>query len=160
VSIFNIIASTDENTVVAEYEPEYNARSESYQTEAQLENEFIRILTIQGYEHIKINNEKALVTNLRAQLEKINSFTFSDNEWNRFFRENLANENEGIIEKTRKIQDDHIQILKREDGSTKNIYLIDKNHIHNNRLQVINQYEENADNSQFSIISKVNSLSR
>ncbi|NLD88077.1 MAG: type I restriction endonuclease subunit R, partial [Clostridiales bacterium] len=140
MSIYNIIASTDEATVVAEYAAEYNVRPEKYQSEAELEREFIRQLTSQGYEHLNIHNEAALIENLRKQLELLNGFAFTDSEWNRFFTECIANTNEGIVEKTRKIQDDHIQILKRDDGTTKNIYLLDKKNIHNNRLQVINQY--------------------
>ena len=142
MSIYNIVASTDEATVVAEYAAEYNVRPEKYQSEAELEREFIRQLTSQGYEYISVHNEAALIENLRKQLEILNDFTFTDSEWDRFFTECIANTNEGIVEKTRKIQDDHIQILKREDGTTKNIYLLDKKNIHNNRLQVINQYEE------------------
>lgn len=142
MSIYNIVASTDEATVVAEYAAEYNVRPEKYQSEAELEREFIRQLTSQGYEYISVHNEAALTANLRKQLELLNDFTFTDSEWDRFFTECIANTNEGIVEKTRKIQDDHIQILKREDGTTKNIYLLDKKNIHNNRLQVINQYEE------------------
>ena len=142
MSIYNNVASTDEATVVAEYAAEYNVRPEKYQSEAELEREFIRQLTSQGYEYISVRNEAALKANLRKQLELLNDFTFTDSEWDRFFTECIANTNEGIVEKTRKIQDDHIQILKREDGTTKNIYLLDKKNIHNNRLQVINQYEE------------------
>src|SRR5690554_690049 len=142
MSIYNIVASTDEATVVAEYAAEYNVRPEKYQSEAELEREFIRQLTSQGYEYISVHNEATLIANLRKQLELLNDFTFTDSEWDRFFTECIANTNEGIVEKTRKIQDDHIQILKREDGTTKNIYLLDKKNIHNNRLQVINQYEE------------------
>lgn len=142
MSIYNIVASTDEATVVAEYAAEYNVRPEKYQSEAELEREFIRQLTSQGYEYISVHNEAALTENLRKQLELLNDFTFTDSEWDKFFTECIANTNEGIVEKTRKIQDDHIQILKREDGTTKNIYLLDKKNIHNNRLQVINQYEE------------------
>lgn len=142
MSIYNIVASTDEATVVAEYAAEYNVRPEKYQSEAELEREFIRQLTSQGYEYISVHNEAALIENLRKQLELLNDFTFTDSEWEKFFAECIANTNEGIVEKTRKIQDDHIQILKREDGTTKNIYLLDKKNIHNNRLQVINQYEE------------------
>jgi type I restriction enzyme R subunit len=142
MSIYNIVASTDEATVVAEYAAEYNVRSEKYQSEAELERDFICQLTSQGYEYISVHNEAALIENLRKQLELLNDFTFTDSEWDRFFTECIANTNEGIVEKTRKIQDDHIQILKREDGTTKNIYLLDKKNVHNNRLQVINQYEE------------------
>lgn len=144
MSTYNIVASTDESTVVSEYSAEYRVRSGKYQSEAELEEEFIKLLTSQGYEYIQIHNEAELIKNLRKQLEKLNDFNFSDNEWNRFFSECLANPNEGIVEKTRKIQDDHIQILKRDDGTTKNIYLIDKKNIHNNYLQVINQYEESG----------------
>jgi type I restriction enzyme R subunit len=142
MSIYNIVASTDEATVVAEYAAECNVRPEKYQSEAELERDFIRQLTSQGYEYISVHNEASLIGNLRKQLELLNDFTFTDSEWEKFFTECIANTNEGIVEKTRKIQDDHIQILKREDGTTKNIYLLDKKNIHNNRLQVINQYEE------------------
>ncbi|NLC45403.1 MAG: type I restriction endonuclease subunit R, partial [Clostridiales bacterium] len=144
MSTYNIVASTDEATVVAEYIAEYYVRSDKYQSEADLESEFISLLTSQGYEYLTIHNESALVANLRKQLELLNSFIFTDGEWLRFYTECIANANESIVEKTRKIQDDHIQILKRDDGTTKNVYLLDKRNIHNNRLQVINQYEESG----------------
>ena len=139
MSYFNIIAQTTENTVVTEYEP-VKTRSGNYQSEAALEKEFICMLTEQGYEYITIHEEDDLINNLRGQLEKLNNYNFSQAEWDRFFRECIANQNEGIVEKTRKIQEDNIQVLKRDDGSTKNITLIDKKNIHNNFLQVINQY--------------------
>jgi type I restriction enzyme R subunit len=141
MSTYNIVASTSESTVVAEYIPEAS-RSDAYQSEAELEREFIHLLTSQGYKYLTIHNEAALVANLRRQLELLNGYVFSDGEWSRFFSECIASTNEGIVEKTRKIQNDHVQILRRDDGTTKNIYLIDKKNIHNNRLQVINQYEE------------------
>lgn len=136
---FNIVAQTTENTVVTEYEP-VKTRSGNYQSEAALEKEFIRMLTEQGYEYLKIHNEKDLIANLRDQLEKLNNYNFSETEWDRFFKNSISNQNEGIVEKTRKIQEDNVQVLKRDDGSTKNITLIDKKNIHNNFLQVINQY--------------------
>lgn len=136
---FNIVAATSENTVVTEYEP-VKARSNSYQSEAELEKEFIRMLTEQGYEYLQIHTEKNLIANLRTQLERLNAYQFSASEWDRFFKDSIANQNEGIVEKTRKIQEDNVQVLKRDDGSTKNITLIDKKNIHNNYLQVINQY--------------------
>lgn len=141
MSLYNVIVSSTESTVVAEYTARYD-HSGSYQSEAALEKEFIRVLQTQGYEYLTIHDEEALVSNLRKQMELLNSYTFSDDEWKRFFSECIASSNEGIVEKTRKIQMDHVQILKRDDGSTKNIYLLDKKNIHNNRLQVINQYEE------------------
>lgn len=98
------------------------------------------MLTEQGYEYLTIHKEDDLINNLRGQLEKLNNYNFSQAEWDRFFKECIANQNEGIVEKTCKIQEDNIQVLKRDDGSTKNITLIDKKIIHNNFLQVINQY--------------------
>ena len=91
-----------------------------------------------------IHTEQDLISNLRLKLEELNGCFFTDTEWERFFNDSVANPNEHIVEKTRKIQEDFVQVLKREDGSTKNITLIDKKNIHNNRLQVINQYKVNA----------------
>ena len=136
---FNIVAATTENTVVTEYKPA-EVRADAYQSEAALEAEFIRLLTQQGYEDKPIHCEAELISNLRAQLEMLNNYRFSDSEWERFFSECIANANDGIAEKTRKIQEDNVQVLRRDDGSTKNITLIDKKNIHNNRLQVTNQY--------------------
>ena len=137
---FNLVAQTTENTVVTEYEPQ-KRQSGSYQSEHDLEEAFLQMLTEQGYERLALHKESDLVANLRTQLEKLNHFTFSDNEWKRFFKDTLANQNEGIVEKTRKIQEDNVQVLRRDDGSSKNITLIDKKNIHNNFLQVIHQYE-------------------
>lgn len=140
MTLYNIVASTNEATVVAECPPS-PYRADSYQSEADLEREFIAQLERQGYEYIQFHNETALVNNLRVQLEALNQISFTDAEWQRFFGEKIANAREGITEKTRKIQDDYVQILKRDDGTDQNIYLLDKRAIHNNRLQVLNQYE-------------------
>lgn len=136
---FNIVAETNENTVVTEYEP-VKVRADQYQSEAALEKEFIRMLCEQGYEYLSIHSEKDLIQNLRTRLEELNNYTFTDTEWHQFFHSAVANPNEHIVEKTCKIQEDNVQVLKRDDGSSKNITLIDKENIHNNRLQVINQY--------------------
>lgn len=137
---FNIVAETTENTVVTKYVPVVS-KSEGYQSEAALEKEFIRLLQEQGYEYLQIHTENDLVLNLRKKLEKLNNYVFSGDEWNRFFSECLANPNNHIVEKTRMIQEDNVQVLRRDDGTSKNITLIDKRNIHNNILQVINQYE-------------------
>ncbi len=163
MSTYNIVASTEGSTVVAEYVSAYESgykRSDAYQSEAELECEFIRLLSEQGYEYLTIHDEKALINNLRHQLELINDYIFSDSEWEQFFTNCIANKNEGIVEKTRKIQTDHVQILHRDNGSTKNIYLIDKKHIHNNRLQVINQYQEDQGNhdTRYDVTILVNGL--
>ena len=144
MSSFNIVAATTENTVVTAYEPVKN-RSDSYQSEAALEQEFIRQLTQQGYDYLNIHQEADLIANLRRQLEALNNYQFTDSEWQRFFSDSIANPNDHILEKTRKIQEDFVQVLRRDDGTTKNISLIDKKNIHNNRLQVINQYEISKD---------------
>ncbi|MEA4836153.1 MAG: type I restriction endonuclease subunit R [Anaeromusa sp.] len=136
---FNIVAETNENTVVTEYVP-VKARADSYQSEAALEKEFLRLLCEQGYAYLPMHSEKELLANLRRQLEQLNQYAFSEAEWERFFLSSVANPNETIAEKSRKLQEDFVQVLKRDDGSSKNIILIDKKNIHNNRLQVINQY--------------------
>ena len=136
---FNIVAETNQNTVVTEYEP-VKARSDSYESEAELEKEFIRMLGEQGYQYLPIHTEADLITNLRERLEELNKYKFSDTEWERFFNTCIANPNDHIEEKTAKIQEDYVQVLKRDDSMTKNITLIDHKNIHNNRLQVINQY--------------------
>ena len=159
MSHFNIVVETNEATVVTEYKPVVS-KSTSYQSEAELEKEFIKLLQEQGYEYLNITKEEDLIKNLRKQLELLNDITFSDNEWHSFFTNNIANPNSGIVEKTRIIQEDHIQVLKKDDGTSRNIYLIDKKNIHNNRLQVINQYVENDGNynNRYDVSILVNGL--
>ena len=134
------IVVSGESTVVAEFVPEPGG-STDYQSEAQLEHEFIELLKSQAYEYLRVSSEEQLVANLRTQLEALNGVHFTDGEWDRFFHEKIASENDGVVEKSVRIQEDHVQVLERDDGSVKNIALIDKANIHNNRLQVINQYE-------------------
>lgn len=141
MSSFNVVAQCPESTVVAEYTPA-EVRSDFYQSEADLEKAFIKQLCSQGYEYADIHDEKGLVANLRRQLELLNNYSFSDKEWKQFFTLYLANANEGIEEKTRRIQEESVLNLTRDDGTTKNITLLDKKNIHNNRVQVLNQYEE------------------
>ncbi len=143
MSNFEVVASSSESTVVAEYTPEQR-KSTDYQSEAELEQDFIKCLVSQGYEYITIKSEQDLINNLRAQLERLNSYTFFDKEWNDFYTGVISNGNDGIVEKTRKIQEDYIQVLMLDNGYTKNIKLIDKTNIHNNHLQVVNQYEEDG----------------
>lgn len=137
---YDPIAVSAESTVVAEYIPDAH-HATAYQSEADLEREMIRMFQSQAYEYLPINSEAQLVANLRSQLEALNDIVFSDAEWETFFTTRIASQNEGIVEKTTRVQEDHVQILKRDDGSTKNITLLDKTNVHNNRLQVINQYE-------------------
>jgi type I restriction enzyme R subunit len=137
---YKIIAENPESTVVAEYVSPYK-REAKYQSEAELEKSFIELLEKQAYSFISITSEKDIIDNLKQQLELLNDYQFSDKEWKEFYKTKIANQNSGIVEKTKIIQVDHIQLLNRDDGSVKNIRLLDKENIHNNRLQVINQYE-------------------
>ena len=157
MSEYKVVMEMSNSTVVTEYEP-LKKKSDAYQSEADLEKEFIRMLEEQGYDYLTIHDSNALIDNLRKQLEIVNDYKFTDSEWERFFNNKIANNNDGIVEKTRKIQTDHVQVLKRDDGSSKNIYLIDKKNIHNNRMQVINQYEENEGNykSRYDVTILVN----
>lgn len=162
MSYFNIVAQSNESTVVTEYKPQ-SKRSEAYQSEADLEQEFIRLLCELGYERLTIHKEADLIANLRTQLEKLNNYRFTDGEWKRFWDEVLANTNSGTLEKTRLIQEDYVQVLRRDNGESKNIQLIDKKCIHNNSLQVINQYaisaeEGAAHNNRYDVTVLVNGL--
>ena len=162
MSYFNIVAQSSESTVVTEYKPQAK-RSEAYQSEADLEQEFIRLLCELGYERLTIHKEADLIANLRTQLEKLNNYRFTDDEWKRFWDEVLANTNSGILEKTRLIQEDYVQVLRRDNGESKNIQLIDKKCIHNNSLQVINQYaisteEGAAHDNRYDVTVLVNGL--
>ena len=159
---FNIVSQSAESTVVTEYKPQ-SKRSEAYQSEADLEKEFIRLLCELGYERLTIHKEADLIANLRTQLEKLNNYRFTDGEWKCFWDEVLANTNSGILEKTRLIQEDYVQVLRRDNGESKNIQLIDKKCIHNNSLQVINQYaisteEGAAHDNRYDVTVLVNGL--
>lgn len=159
MSQYNIIAESAEYTVVSEYEHAVST-SEAYQSEAELEKEFIRLLGEQGYEYLPIHTEADLVSNLRTSLEKLNDYHFTDNEWEHFFNECIANKNDDIVAKTARIQEDYIQVLKRDNGESRNIYLIDKKNIHNNFVQVINQYVEEGGNhdTRYDVTVLVNGL--
>jgi type I restriction enzyme R subunit len=158
-SRYNLVAENPQSTVVAEYAAEYRT-SRSYQSEAELERAFIEQLELQAYEYLPITAEDDLVLNLRKQLEKLNNFTFSDAEWERFFTGEIANPNQSIAEKTATIQEDCIKNLKRDDGTVKNIYLLRKDKIHENSLQVINQYvtDEGQRKNRYDVTVLVNGL--
>ena len=94
---FNIVAETNENTVVTQYEP-VKQRSDAYQSEAELEKEFIRMLQEQGYEYLHIHTEEDMVSNIREKLEELNDYKLSDTEWERFFKDCIASGNDGVVE--------------------------------------------------------------
>jgi type I restriction enzyme R subunit len=155
---FEAIAVTSESTVVAEYQED--ARKDvAYQSEAQLEKAFVNLLQDQAYEYLPITKEEDLTSNLRKQLGLLNKIDFSDTEWEKFFNESITSSSDTITEKTSRIQEDYIRVLKRDSGESKNIYLLDKANIHNNRLQVINQYEAEGNfSNRYDVTVLVNGL--
>ncbi len=155
---FDVMAFGGHATVCATT-PKQDRSSKSYQSEADLERAFIKQLQRQAYEYITFSSEDELKANLRHQLEMLNNIKFTDNEWKSFFKSCIASENEGIAEKTRRIQCDHVQVLNRDDGTAKNIQLIDKRNVHNNRLQVTNQYEQTGTyDNRYDVTILVNGL--
>lgn len=112
---------------------------EEYQTEAQLEENMINDLAAQGYEKIDVTSMDDLYKNLKVQIEKLNDVEFTDSEWKRFLLEYLDSPNDGIVEKTRKVQENHIYDFIFDNGRLRNIKILDKKNIHNNFLQVVNQ---------------------
>lgn len=137
-----IVSGNGEFTVVSKYEKKQNTDVQ-YQSEAQLEQSFIKQLINQGYEYLAIHTEQDLISNLRRQIEYLNDIEFSDKEWKQLYEGVIANPNAGIADKTYIIQENYIHSVKRDDGNTRNIKLLDKSNVYRNKLQVINQYEVN-----------------
>ena len=154
-----LITENDNSTVLAEYKG-LDRNSSYYQSEDDLEKELIKTLIDVGYERLTINSEDELIQNLRLQLEKLNNYKFTDGEWDNLFTNVIANKNDYIIEKTRLIQENHIQSITLDSGELKNIYLIDKKNIHNNSIQVLNQYVNNEGNrdNRYDVTILVNGL--
>jgi type I restriction enzyme R subunit len=159
MTVYKTISENPQSTVVAEYAAEYRT-AKSYQSEAELERALIEQLESQAYEYLPITSEADLVLNLRKQLEKLNDFSFSDTEWDSFFTGEIANPNQSIAEKTATIQEDYIKNLRRDDGTVKNVYLLRKDKIHENSLQVINQYatEDGQRANRYDVTVLVNGL--
>lgn len=156
--MFDVMAFGGQSTVCSAA-PKDTKRSSSYQSEAQLEDALIKQLCTQGYEYLVVDSEEDLIANLRKQLELLNKVTFSDKEWERLFKGWIASDNEGIVEKTRRIQQDHVYPLRRDDGTVKNIQLLDKRNVYNNRLQVMNQYTQTGNHeNRYDVTILVNGL--
>lgn len=137
---YDILYETDYETVVAKYEDKRTG-NKSYQSEKELEIELIENLKKLGYEYINIKNEKELIDNFKNQLERLNNYKFENDEWNIFFKKEI--QKEGVLEKAKIIHnDDCLTTTINNKGISKNIKLIDKSNIHENKLQVINQYRE------------------
>ena len=140
---YDIVSQNTQSTVVSHYEKPSVVCETSYQSEQDLERDLIDRLQRQGYEYLPIHQETELVANLRRQMERLNDYQFTDGEWQRFFKTEIANEGKGIEDKAFTIQQDPVKTLRLDDGTDRNIKLIDKKDIHANSTQVINQYEVN-----------------
>lgn len=141
---YRTIAESKNFIVLDEY-AKYSMVSEppvGYQTEFALERELIQDLVNQGYENPSIKSAEAMLTNARAQLQVLNNMVFSDNEWARYVEEYLDKPSDNLVEKTRKIHDNHIHDFVFDDGHIQNIYLVDKKDVTRNKLQVISQFEQ------------------
>jgi len=136
------IAELNNFIVLDKYKKEWKA-PENYQSEEALEREFIQDLQNQGYEYLpSLNNQQAMLANVRLQLQSLNQVEFSDSEWRRFVEIYLDKPSDTIVEKTRKIHDDYVHDFVFDDGRKKNIYLLDKKNITRNKVQVIKQFEQ------------------
>ena len=157
---YKTIAESNHFIVLDQYKKFVEEPNAGYQTEGNLEREFIRDLQAQGYEYLQdLNNHDALVKNLRAQLQRLNNVVFSDAEWRRFLEEYLDKPSDNLIEKTRKIHDDYIYDFVFDDGHIQNIYLLDKKNLANNTLQVINQFEQTGSyDNRYDVTILVNGL--
>lgn len=156
---YNIIAELEHGTVMAHYEP-LPREDNGYQSEAALEASFIKQLVEQGYEYVNVTTEPQLIANLRQQMERLNKLTFSDKEWQQLLEQHIASPQMTIEDKTERIQRAEIVNITRDDGSSQNVRLIDKKDIHNNHLQVLNQYvpEGGAYANRYDVTILVNGL--
>lgn len=153
------IAEMTGGIILASFKKNLEFRESSYQSEAELEKNLIENLISQGYERLNIKTNDELYANLKTQLEKLNDVSFTEKEWNRFLIEYLDAPNEGLVEKTRKVQENHIYDFIFDDGHLKNIKILDKKNIHNNFLQVVNQVNSSGSyRNRYDVTILVNGL--
>ncbi|MEG2267669.1 MAG: type I restriction endonuclease, partial [Acinetobacter sp.] len=159
MSDYKTIAESRNFIVLDKYTPEWKA-AEGYQTEDALERELIQDLVNQGYEFVpSINTPEKLLANVRVALQALNNVQFADAEWQRFVSDWLDKPSEGIVDKTRKVHDDHVHDFVFDDGRIQNIYLFDKKHIARNKLQVIKQFEQKGSHAnRYDVTILVNGL--
>lgn len=156
---YSPIAESKNFIVLDKYTQEWKI-AESYQSESDLEREFIQDLVNQGYEYLPaLNTTQALLANVRLQLQTLNNVQFAEGEWQRFIETFLDKPSEGIVGKTRKIHDDYIHDFVFDDGRIQNIYLLDKKNIARNKLQVIKQFEQTGSHAnRYDVTILVNGL--
>ena len=162
MAYYNTIAESNNFIVLDDYE-KYSVLNEPsvvYQTEASLEHDFIQDLRNQGYEYLPdLNTPEALLANVRTQLQALNNVEFTDSEWDRYVEEYLDKPSDSLVEKTRKIQDDYIYDFVFDDGHIKNIYLVDKQNLSKNKVQVIRQFvQEGSHLNRYDVTILVNGL--
>ncbi|WP_031489166.1 type I restriction endonuclease subunit R [Ureaplasma canigenitalium] len=145
------LAWNDYSTVVAEFKSDSTFRNNRhFETERELEQALIDQLISQGYEYLSINHIDDLKINLRKQIERLNNYRFSEAEYETFLSSYLLNKNQNLADYSFKIQKDYVYNLTLDNGTTKNIKILDKQNIHNNYLQIINQYRSVNDDSKTS----------
>ena len=156
---YNIIAEQEHTTVIAHYQV-LPREDRGYQSEAELENAFIKQLMEQGYERVNITDEKALIANLRKQMDRLNGLTLSDKEWKQLFEGCIASPQMTIEDKTERIQRTEIVNITLDNGASQNIKLIDKKNVYNNHVQVLNQYTPEGGNhaNRYDVTILVNGL--
>ena len=153
------IAEMTKGIILANFKKDDSIRETAYQSESELERRMMENLASQGYERLSIKSNDDLYQNLKVQIERLNNITFTADEWKRFLIEYLDSPNDGMVEKTRKIQENHIHDFVFDDGHLKNIKIIDKNNIHNNFLQVVNQVKQSGkSNNRYDVTILVNGL--
>ncbi|YCH21468.1 type I restriction endonuclease subunit R [Pseudomonas sp. D1-3] len=159
MSDYTSIAELNHFIVLDHYKKDWSV-AEGYQSEGDLEREFIEDLRKQGYEYAPgLNTPAALLANVRVQLQSLNEVQFSDSEWQRFVDTWLNKPSEGIVEKTRKIHNDYIHDFVFDDGRIQNIYLLDKKTVQRNKLQVIKQFEQKGNHAnRYDVTILVNGL--
>ncbi len=159
MSDYKTIAESKNFIVLEKYTPEWKV-AENYQSEGDLERDFIQDLVHQGYEApLGLNTPQALLANVRVQLQTLNGMEFSNAEWQRFVETWLDKPSEGIVEKTRKVHDDYVHDFVFDDGRIQNIYLLDKKNIPRNKVQVIKQFEQTGSHAnRYDVTILVNGL--
>jgi type I restriction enzyme R subunit len=156
---YKTIAESKNFIVLDKYTKEWQV-ADGYQSEADLERELIQDLVNQGYEYLPaLNNPEAMLANVRVQLQTLNNIQFADGEWLRFVETYLDKPSDTIVDKTRKIHDDYIHDFVFDDGRIQNVYLLDKNNIARNKVQVIKQFEQTGTHAnRYDVTILVNGL--
>ncbi|MCX6435199.1 MAG: type I restriction endonuclease subunit R [Actinobacteria bacterium] len=156
---YKTIAESRNFIVLDKYAKEWQV-NESYQSEYDLEREFIQDLQNQGYEYASgLNTPEKLLVNVREQLQALNNMQFFESEWQRFMETWLDRPSDSIVDKTRKIHDDYIHDFVFDDGHIQNIYLLDKKNIARNKMQVIKQFEQTGSHAnRYDVTVLVNGL--